>query len=133
MLNAPYGVDEVWDHLPASAQHTIIDRQLEVFVVDAASIAAELGLGGRINTVMQACFFALADVIPQDEAVEAMKRSIGEVYGRRGRTIVDRNHGAIDQALEAMVRVDVPSEQVAMTPVRWTSMPSRPETRSRNG
>lgn len=108
LLNSPYPVDEVWEHLPVEARREIVERRLEVYVVDAASIANELGIGGRINTVMQACFFSLADVIPMDEAIAAMKRSIEDVYGRRGRAIVERNHAAIDRALAAMSRLDVP-------------------------
>ena len=113
LLNTPYPVDEVWQHLPVSARQQIIERGLEVHVVDAAAIAKELGIGGRINTVMQACFFALADVIPMDEAIAAMKQSIEDVYGRRGRTIVERNHAAIDRALTAMSRLEVPDRLTA--------------------
>ena len=113
LLNTPYPVDEVWHHLPVSARQQIVERGLEVHVVDAAAIAKELGIGGRINTVMQACFFALADVIPMDEAVASMKKSIEDVYGRRGRMIVERNHAAIDQALTAMSRLDVPDRLTA--------------------
>jgi pyruvate-ferredoxin/flavodoxin oxidoreductase len=108
LLNTPYPVDQVWQNLPVASRREIIERGLEVFVVDAAAIADEEGIGGRINTVMQACFFALADVIPIEEAITAMKRSIDDVYGRRGRSIVERNHAAIDRALAAMSRLDVP-------------------------
>ncbi|MDW3213676.1 MAG: pyruvate:ferredoxin (flavodoxin) oxidoreductase [Ilumatobacteraceae bacterium] len=108
LLNSPYPPDQVWDHLPLTARREIVDRGLEVHVIDAATIADELGIGGRINTVMQACFFALADVIPMDEAVGAMKQSIEDVYGKRGRSVVERNHAAIDRALTAMSRLEVP-------------------------
>ncbi len=114
LLNAPFPVGEVWGQLPAAARREIVERALEVHVVDAAAIADELGIGGRINTVMQACFFALADVLPIDEAVAAMKRSIEDVYGRRGRSIVERNHAAIDRALTAMSRLEVPVGDVGV-------------------
>jgi pyruvate-ferredoxin/flavodoxin oxidoreductase len=112
LLNAPYPPEEVWCHLPRSVCEQIVARRLRVFTVDAAAIADELGLGGRINTVMQACFFALADVLPLDEAVDAMKRSIDDVYSRRGRSVVERNHAAIDRALTAMSEVEAPGDGV---------------------
>jgi pyruvate-ferredoxin/flavodoxin oxidoreductase len=109
LLNAPYPADEVWEHLPEIIQRQIIDRELSVFTIDAARVAAEIGMAGRINTVMQPCYFALSNVMPRDEAVAAMKESITKTYGRRGRLIVEKNHAAIDRALGEMVEVEVPT------------------------
>ncbi|MEO1055385.1 MAG: pyruvate:ferredoxin (flavodoxin) oxidoreductase [Actinomycetota bacterium] len=108
LLNAPYPADEVWEHLPASVQRIIVERNLSVYAIDAARIARELRMPGRINTVMQPCFFALADVMPVDDAVAAIKASIADAYGRRGRLVVERNETAVDRALEEMTPVPLP-------------------------
>jgi pyruvate-ferredoxin/flavodoxin oxidoreductase len=109
LLNAPYPADEVWDHLPQPIRAEIVDKRLRVFTIDAARVARELGMPGRINTVMQPCFFALADVMPMEQAIDAIKRSIEKTYGRGGRLVVERNHEAVDRALGAMVEVAVPA------------------------
>ncbi len=108
LLNSPYGPDEVWDHLPDVVQHHVIDKGLDLWVIDAASIAKAAGLGPRINTVMQPCFFALAEVLPSEEAFRLIKDSIEKSYGKRGSHIVERNHRAIDLALASLARVTVP-------------------------
>jgi pyruvate-ferredoxin/flavodoxin oxidoreductase len=110
LLNSPYGPDDVWDELPREVQQQVIDKGIELWVVDAERVAAEVGMGNRINTVMQPCFFRLSGVLPPDEAVARIKASVESAYGRRGRTVVDRNFAAIDAALAAMHRVLVPSE-----------------------
>ena len=110
LLNAPYPVDEVWDHLPAAIQREIVTKNLTVYAIDAARIARELDMPGRINTVMQPCFFALAEVMPVDEAIGAIKTSIEKSYGRRGRLVVERNHAAVDRALGEMAQVPIPAD-----------------------
>lgn len=116
LLNAPYPADEVWDRLPTIIQREIVERQLRFFTIDAATLATELGMAGRINTVMQPCFFALADVMDRDAAVAAMKDSVTKTYGKRGRLIVEKNHAAIDRALDELVEVTVPTTAPAMAP-----------------
>ena len=108
LLNAPYPTDEVWDHLPALIRHEIVDRRIRVFTIDAAKLARQLDMPGRINTVMQPCFFALANVMPTDQAITAIKKSIETAYGRRGRLVVERNQAAVDMALGAMAELTVP-------------------------
>ncbi len=118
LLNAPYPADEVWDHLPALIQQEIIDRNVRVFTIDAARVARELGMPGRINTVMQPCFFALANVMDPDQAIAAIKKSIEDAYGRRGRLVVERNQAAVDMALGEMTELAVPepvAERVEVT------------------
>ena len=110
LLNAPYPADEVWGHLPAMIRHEIIDRKVRLFTIDAARVARELGMPGRINTVMQPCFFALAEVMDTDQAVAAIKRSIEYAYGRRGQLVVERNQAAVDMALGEMSEVVVPAD-----------------------
>ncbi len=108
LLNAPFAADDVWRHLPLDVQRQIIDKGLEVWVVDASRIAREVGLGGRINTVMQPCFFALSGVLEREESVQLIKESIEKSYKRRGRTVIERNHAAVDRALLEMHRLPVP-------------------------
>jgi pyruvate-ferredoxin/flavodoxin oxidoreductase len=110
LLNSPYPPDEVWDRLPADVQRQIIDKELRFFVVDGYEVAKEAGLGGRINTVLQTCFFGLADVIPVDEAVDAIKASIRKSYGKRGEVVLQRNFSAVDASLAALHEVEIPAE-----------------------
>ena len=109
LLNSPYGAEATWDHLPRDIQQQIIDKQLRVFVVDGHRIAREVGLGDHINTVLQAGFFALSGVLPQEEATEAMKHAIHETYEVRGETVVERNQAAVDRALRAIEELVIPA------------------------
>jgi pyruvate-ferredoxin/flavodoxin oxidoreductase len=108
LVNAPYPADEVWDRLPVEVQQQVIDKDLEVWTIDAGRVAREVGLGSRINTVMQPCFFALSGVLDEPRAIDLIKGSIEKTYGRRGRTVVERNHAAVDRALAEMHRLEVP-------------------------
>jgi pyruvate-ferredoxin/flavodoxin oxidoreductase len=107
LLNSPYGPDEVWEHLPRTTQEHIVNKKLKFYVIDGVKVAHEAGMGGRINTVMQTCFFALSGVLPRDEAIEQIKRSIKKTYGKRGETIVQKNFAAVDQALDNLHEVPV--------------------------
>jgi pyruvate-ferredoxin/flavodoxin oxidoreductase len=109
LLNTPDGPDEVWDRLPREMQDTIVEKDLRFFVVDGYRVAREAGLGSRINTVMQTCFFALTDLLPQHEAVEAVKDAIVKSYGKRGETVLTRNFAAVDAALGGLHEVTVPA------------------------
>ena len=108
LLNSPFSGAEVWDRISPRARKTIVDRKLKFFVVDAEAISAEEGLGKRVNTVLQACFFALTGLLPIEEAVDAMKTEIARTYGKRGETVVRRNHAVIDRALDSLEEVVVP-------------------------
>jgi pyruvate-ferredoxin/flavodoxin oxidoreductase len=109
LLNSPFGPDETWDHLPVEVQQQIVDKRLRFFVVDGYRVATEAGLGSRVNTVLQTCFFALADILPVDEAVAAIKDAIVSTYGKRGETVLSRNFAAVDGAIAALHEVEVPS------------------------
>jgi pyruvate-ferredoxin/flavodoxin oxidoreductase len=109
LLNSPYGPDEVWDRIPAEDQRTIIQRRLRFFVVDASRVAREAGLAGRVNTVLQTCFFALSGVLPRDRAIAAIKAAITRSYAKRGEAVVRRNCEAVDAALEGLREVRVPA------------------------
>jgi pyruvate-ferredoxin/flavodoxin oxidoreductase len=110
LLNSPYGPDEVWEHLPVEVQRQIIQKDLRFFVVDGYRVAKEAGLGTRVNTVLQTCFFALADILPVSEAIAAIKDAVVRSYGKRGETILERNFAAIDAALATLHEVRVPAE-----------------------
>ncbi|MEI2777707.1 MAG: pyruvate:ferredoxin (flavodoxin) oxidoreductase [Tetrasphaera sp.] len=110
LLNAPYPPDRVWEHLPREVQQEIIDKQLRTFVIDAAAVARDAGLGNRINTVMQPCFFYLSGVVPQAEAVDKIKKSVESSYGKRGRVVVERNFTAIDAAVAQLAELPVPAQ-----------------------
>ncbi len=110
LLNSPYGRRGTWRRLPREAQQRIVERGLRVFVVDATGVAREAGLGRRVNTVLQTCFFALADVLPREQAIEAIKAAIRRSYGKRGEAVVERNLAAVDQALHGLHELEVPTE-----------------------
>ena len=107
LLNSPYGPKDTWSHIPARAQRTIVDKGLELWAIDALTIARDAGLGLRINTVLQTCFFELTDFLPTDEAVAEMKSQIAKTYGKRGEAVVRRNDEAVDRALGELYRVEV--------------------------
>ncbi|HEX9780521.1 MAG TPA: pyruvate:ferredoxin (flavodoxin) oxidoreductase [bacterium] len=110
LLNSPYGPGEVWAHLPRPVQRQIIEKRLRVFVIDGYRVAQEAGMGRRINTVMQTCFFAISGVLPREEAITAIKASIQKTYGKRGEAVVQKNFAAVDHALEHLHEVAVPAE-----------------------
>jgi pyruvate-ferredoxin/flavodoxin oxidoreductase len=122
LLNSPYPADEVWDRLPREVQAEIVERRLRLFVVDASAVAREAGLGKRVNTVLQTCFFALADVLPLDDAIEAIKGAIRATYAKRGEVVLERNFAAVDRALEGLSEVEVPAD-VTSTAVRPAPVP----------
>ena len=104
LLNSPFGPDEVWDKLPRTVQQQIIDKKLKFYVIDGYEVAKDTGMGGRINTIMQTCFFAISGVLPREEAIEAIKYAIKKTYGKRGESVVQKNFAAVDAALEASAR-----------------------------
>jgi pyruvate-ferredoxin/flavodoxin oxidoreductase len=108
LLNAPYGPDEVWDHLPNAMQRRIIELDLRLFVIDASRVAQEVGLRGRTNTVLQTCFFAISGVLPRDEALAQIKRAISKTYGGKGEAVVEANFRAVDETLARLFEVPVP-------------------------
>jgi pyruvate-ferredoxin/flavodoxin oxidoreductase len=112
LLNTPFGPEAVWEHLPVEVQRTIVDKRLRLFVVDAQRIATAAGLGPRINTILQTCFFALTEVLPVERAIEEIKRAVEKSYSKRGRSVVEQNFAAIDAALEGLTEVTVPSDVV---------------------
>jgi pyruvate:ferredoxin (flavodoxin) oxidoreductase, homodimeric len=120
LLNSPVGPEAVWDTLPMPVQQTIIDKQLKFYVIDATTVARNAGMGRRINTIMQTCFFALSGVLPRDEAIAKIKKAIEKTYARKGSEVVQLNFKAVDAALDHLHQVQVPgkvSSHSAMKPV----------------
>ncbi|MGD9792478.1 MAG: pyruvate:ferredoxin (flavodoxin) oxidoreductase [Acidimicrobiia bacterium] len=109
LINSPHGVDGTWARLPREVQASIIDKGLQVHIIDGSRVARDAGLNGQINTVMQVCFFALTGEIPVDEAIAAIKTSIVKAYGKRGGPVVAANIAAVDAALEALSPLTIPT------------------------
>ena len=110
LLNAPYEGNEVWNHLPREVQQTIIDKKLNFYVINAVDVARKTGMGQRINTVMQTCFFAISNILPKDEAITQIKNAIKKTYSKKGDAIVQKNFEAVDASLEHLHKVDVPAQ-----------------------
>jgi len=110
LLNSPFGPGEVWDKLPRPVQRQIIDKKLKFYVIDGYTVANETGMGARVNTIMQTCFFAISGILPKEEAIEKIKYSIKKTYGAKGDKIVQMNFNAVDQTLAHLFEVTVPSE-----------------------
>ena len=127
LLNSPFGPDEVWDKLPRKVQQDIIEKQLKFFVIDGVQVARDTGMGGRINTIMQTCFFAISGVLPRDEAIEAIKYSIKKTYGKRGESVVAKNFAAVDATLEHLYQVTVPTKVTSTFDVRPAVPAQAPE------
>ncbi|HYB81933.1 MAG TPA: 2-oxoacid:acceptor oxidoreductase family protein, partial [Mycobacterium sp.] len=108
LLNSRRPPDEVWDSLPRSVQRQIIDKRIRLYVIDASAIAREVGLAGRINIVLQTCFFAISGVLPQDQALARIKDSVTKTYAGQGADVVAREVDAVERALQRLHRVDVP-------------------------
>jgi len=99
LLNSPYGADEIWEHLPLEVQQQILEKGIKLFVIDAFKVAKETGMGVRINTIMQTCFFAISGVLPRQEAIDAIKHAVEKTYSRKGAEVVKKNFEAIDTTL----------------------------------
>ncbi len=110
LLNTYYPKDQVWDNLPRAYQEHLINKKMKFYVIDAYDVAEKTGMGGRINTVMQACFFAISGVLPADEAIAAIKESIKKTYGKRGEKVVQQNYQAVDDTLANLHEVPVPDK-----------------------
>ncbi len=113
LLNSPYGPDDVWDELPLAVQQAILDKHIKLYVIDATEVAQKTGMAGRINTIMQTCFFALSGVLPADEAIEQIKKAIEKTYYKKGRSVIDKNFEAVDQTLENLFEVTIPATTTA--------------------
>ncbi|WP_394275856.1 pyruvate:ferredoxin (flavodoxin) oxidoreductase [Luteococcus sp.] len=110
LINSPHPAEEVWDHLPAPMQQRIIDLDIDVHVIDANQVARAVGLGGRTNTVLQTCFFAISGVLPREKAIEKIKKAITKTYSKKSMEIVAKNHKAVDASVEHLVHLEIPQQ-----------------------
>lgn len=117
LLDSIFGPESVWDHMPHEIQQEIIDKKLRLYVIDAHKVASAIGMGGRINTIMQTCFFAISGVLPREQAIEQIKKSIKKTYGKRGEAVVQRNFQAVDATLEHLYEVEIPESAEARAKV----------------
>src|SRR4030095_10235531 len=109
LLNAAGDPASVWDKLPREMQQQIIEKQIRFYAIDAYALAKKVGMGGRINTIMQTCFFGISGILPKDEAIAHIKKSIEKTYGKRGPEVVKRNCEVVDQALAHLHEIPVPT------------------------
>ncbi|MGE3841950.1 MAG: pyruvate:ferredoxin (flavodoxin) oxidoreductase [Vicinamibacterales bacterium] len=105
LLNSPFGPADVWEQLPREVQETIVEKRIKFYVIDAYAVARETGMGSRINTIMQTCFFAISGVLPREEAIKHIKQTIEKTYGKRGPDVVRKNFEAVDQTLARLYEV----------------------------
>ena len=109
LLNSPYSAAEVWNTLPRPTQEEMLRKKIEFYVIDGYKVAREAGMGSRINTIMQTCFFAISGVLPREEAIAQIKKSIQKTYGKRGEAVVAKNFAAVDAALAHLEKVELPA------------------------
>jgi pyruvate-ferredoxin/flavodoxin oxidoreductase len=109
LLNSPYPLEETWDKIPKKVQQQIIDKKLKMYVIDAYTVAKETGMGARINTIMQTCFFAISGILPRDEAIAKIKGTIKKTYGLKGEEIVKKNYEAVDGTLANLHELKIPA------------------------
>ena len=124
LLNSPFGPDRVWDELPRHMQEDLIRKRIRLYVIDADAVAAAVGMAGRINTIMQTCFFAISGVLPREEAIRKIKGAIEATYGKKGRELVEQNFAAVDRTLESLHEVELPAAPTSTRP-RLPVVPAR--------
>ena len=110
LLNSPFSAAEVWDKLPRTIQHELRARKIQFYVIDGFTVARAAGMGTRINTIMQTCFFAISGVLPREDAIYQIKKAIQKTYGKRGEAVVQKNYAAVDAALAHLEKVEIPAE-----------------------
>jgi len=126
LLNSPFGPDEVWDHLPREVQLQLIAKKAKFYVIDAYQVARDTGMGSRMNTIMQTCFFAISKVLPRDEAIEAIRQSIRDTYGKKGDEIVQKNMRAVDETLAHLFEVTIPENVTSQIEMPTPFSPEAP-------
>lgn len=123
LLNCRLASDQVWDGLPRRVQEQILAKRIDLYAIDADRIARAAGQAGRINVILQTCFFAISGVLPREQAIARIKQSIEKSYGRRGSDVVARNQSAVDQALAGLHKIDIPARSTT-TRLPWPTVPA---------
>ena len=124
LLNSPFGPAESWRRLSERLRQTIRAKQLAVWLIDASAVARQAGMGPHINTVMQACFFAVSGVLPRDEAINRIRASIQQAYGRKGEAVVAMNLRALDSSLEHLHQLDLAAAVAELQAVAKADLPT---------
>ena len=127
LLNSPYSAEEVWDHLPLRVQQAVLEKNIRLFVIDASDVAKKTGMAGRINTIMQTCFFELSGVLPPEEAIAQIKKAIEKTYFKKGRAVIEKNFEAVDRTLENLFEVKLPRRPTAKAQKLYQISPRAPE------
>jgi pyruvate-ferredoxin/flavodoxin oxidoreductase len=127
LLNAPFAPAEAWNHLPRKFQQQVIEKHLRVYLIDAYAVARDTGMGRRINTIMQTCFFAISGILPPTEAIAAIKKAIQQTYGNRGEAVLKKNFDAVDQALAHLFELQIPKSVTASFDILPPVSPSAPD------
>ena len=127
LLNSPYPASEVWNHIPKTTQQEMLRKKIQFYVIDGNKVGRESGMGTRINTIMQACFFAISGVLPREEAIEQIKKSIKKTYGKRGEAVVTKNFAAVDAALAHLEKVELPTAATADFDITGVISPKAPK------
>jgi pyruvate-ferredoxin/flavodoxin oxidoreductase len=127
LLNSPFGKDEVWDKLPRAVQEQLIAKKAKFYVIDGYSVARDTGMGSRMNTILQVCFFAISKVLPGEQAIEAIRKSIRDTYGRKGEDIVQKNMKAVDETLAHLFEVKAPASVTSTIEMPPPFPPGAPE------
>lgn len=115
LLNSPYDKADVWSKLPGQVQQLILDKNIKVYVIDATTVARETGMSGRINTIMQTCYFALSGVLPKDDAIKQIKKAIEKTYFKKGPKVIEQNFKAVDATLAHLYEVTIPAKVTSAT------------------
>ena len=122
LLNAPYPTEEVWHELPQNIREAIVDKRLKFYVINASKVAKETGMGSRINSILQTCFFAISNVMPKDEAIQYIKNAIKKTYGRKGEEVVQKNFKAVDQTLENLFEINYSNNKIDDEEFKYSSL-----------
>ncbi|MEP6793076.1 MAG: pyruvate:ferredoxin (flavodoxin) oxidoreductase [Saprospiraceae bacterium] len=127
LLNSAFSIEEVWDKFPWHVQHIILEKKLRLYTIDADKVAQDTGMAGRINTIMQTCFFAISGVLPRDEAITHIKKAIEKTYFKKGKAVIEKNFLAVDQTLQHLSEVNIPAKTTSLhraIPVVSTKAPA---------
>lgn len=120
LLNVPYEKDAVWGMLPKKIQEEIIEKKLKFYAINASAVAKETGMGNRINTILQTCFFAISNVLPKEEAIAKIKEAIYETYWKKGEAVVQKNYEAVDKTIENLYEIDYSKYTIGNKPLEQT-------------
>ncbi|NUM32450.1 MAG: pyruvate:ferredoxin (flavodoxin) oxidoreductase [Bacteroidetes bacterium] len=109
LLNSPYNSEQTWNNIPQKVQEEICDKKIKLYIINATSVARQTGMGSRVNTILQTCFFAISGILPKNEAINKIKDAIRKTYSSKGETVINKNFEAVDKTLENLIEIDYSS------------------------